>query len=79
MLFDANADVFYCLASLINDVTFDLRLRLPRHCSECEQDGDDGLLVHYSLFFIRFEPQSYRKSHEKAPDMTEKVSAEVKV
>jgi hypothetical protein len=26
-----------------------------------------------------FEPQSYRKSHEKAPDKTEKVSAEVKV
>ena len=25
------------------------------------------------------EPQSYRKSHEKAPDKTEKVSAEVKV
>ena len=25
------------------------------------------------------EPQSYRMSHEKAPDMTEKVSAEVKV
>ena len=24
-------------------------------------------------------PQSYRKSHEKAPDKTEKVSAEVKV
>ena len=25
------------------------------------------------------EPQSYRKSHEKAPDKTEKVAAEVKV
>ena len=25
------------------------------------------------------EPQSYRKSHEKAPNMTEKMSAEVKV
>ena len=25
------------------------------------------------------EPQSYGKSHEKAPDMTEKMSAEVKV
>ena len=25
------------------------------------------------------EPQSYRKSNEKAPDKTEKVSAEVKV
>ena len=25
------------------------------------------------------EPQSYRKSHEKDPDKTEKVSAEVKV
>ena len=24
-------------------------------------------------------PQNYIKSHEKAPDMTEKVSAEVKV
>ena len=24
-------------------------------------------------------PQSYRKSHEKAPDKTEKISAEVKV
>jgi hypothetical protein len=46
---------------------------------EGEQDGDNGLLVHYSLFFIRFEPQSYRKSHEKAPDKTEKISAEVKV
>ena len=50
VLFNANADVFYCLASLINDVTFDLRLRLPRHCSECEQDDDnDGLLVHIRL------------------------------
>ena len=25
------------------------------------------------------DPQSYRKSHEKAPDKTEKISAEVKV
>jgi hypothetical protein len=25
------------------------------------------------------EPQSYRKRHEKSPDKTEKVSAEVKV
>ena len=25
------------------------------------------------------EPQSYKKSHEKAPDKTEKVSVEVKV
>jgi hypothetical protein len=30
-------------------VTFDLRLRLSRHCSECEQDGDNGLLVHNRL------------------------------
>ena len=29
--------------------------------------------------FCHSEPQSYRKSHEKAPDKTEKVSAEVKV
>ena len=28
---------------------------------------------------LLFEPQSYRKSHEKGPDKTEKVSAEVKV
>jgi hypothetical protein len=49
ILFDANADVFYCLASLINDVTFDLRLRLPRHCSEGEQNGDDGFLIHNRL------------------------------
>ena len=28
---------------------------------------------------LLFEPQSYKKSHEKAPDKAEKVSAEVKV
>ena len=28
---------------------------------------------------LLFEPQSYKKSHKKDPDMTEKVSAEVKV
>ena len=33
----------------------------------------------FSIVFIHFEPQNYRKSHEKAPDKTEKVSAEVKV
>jgi len=39
------------------------------------------LLVHnlFVLLIFEFEPQSYRKSHEKAPDKTEKVSAEVKV
>ena len=28
---------------------------------------------------LLFESQNYRKSHEKDPDKTEKVSAEVKV
>ena len=28
---------------------------------------------------LLFEPQSYRKSHEKAPDMTEKMLSGVKV
>ena len=28
---------------------------------------------------LLFELQSYKKSHEKAPDKTEKMSAEVKV
>ena len=56
--FNANADVFYCLASLINDVTFDLRLCLPCHCDEGEQNSDDGFLVHvrlclYLLLYIR--------------------------
>lgn len=27
-------------------------LRLSRHCDEGEQDGDDGLLVHFYLFVI---------------------------
>jgi hypothetical protein len=27
-------------------------LRLPRHCDEGKQDGDDGLLVHISSFFL---------------------------
>jgi len=38
--------------------------------------------VNVSVFIGRVTenwPQSYRKSHEKAPDKTEKVSAEVKV
>ena len=35
--------------------------------------------VHNHFVLLLFEPQSYRKSHKKAPDKTEKVSAEVKV
>jgi hypothetical protein len=27
-----------------------LHLRLPRHCDEGEQDGDDGLFVHVLLY-----------------------------
>ena len=35
--------------------------------------------VSFHNAFCHSEPQSYRKSHEKAPDKIEKVSAEVKV
>jgi len=36
-------------------------------------------LFMFISFYCYSEPQSYRKSHEKAPDKTEKVSAKVKV
>ena len=46
ILFNSDADVLHTIASLIDNVTCDLSLRLSRQCDDGEEDGDDGFLVH---------------------------------
>ena len=44
-----------------------------------EQCGDNGFLVHYSLLFIRFVLQNYKKLNEKASAEPGKWLPRVKV